>query len=344
MTACKIFLQHFCKFKVSPSNLVKYSANRSYHSTGGVYATGNSDDTLGGVIRRWSQRFEEEGVPEPVGSIEHIAAHVIGKKRIIDLVNSFDRRMTADEVQRLESLCECRLSRMPVQYIIGEWDFRDITLKLVPPIFIPRPETEFFIDFILKRLSESPDETLRVLEIGTGSGAISLALAHACDKVRCIAIDQNPHACDLARENCRNLKLEDRISIVNAALEAPGRITDVSGDCGIDFEEEKFDFIVSNPPYIPTKKIMELEPEIKVFEDIRALDGGPDGLKLIKPIMRYASTSLKPGGHLFLEVDSSHGEYIKFFTEKFTDLNLKFGHIYKDYCNNDRFIEITKLN
>ncbi|XP_063979652.1 MTRF1L release factor glutamine methyltransferase [Diachasmimorpha longicaudata] len=343
MTAYKIFLQNFCKFNVCHSNRIKYSATRSYHSTRRIFAAGTGDDTLKGVIRHWSQKFEDEGVPEPVSSIEHIVAHVIGKKRILDLMNSLDRKITEDELQRLESLCECRLSRMPVQYIIGEWDFRDITLKLVPPIFIPRPETEFFIDFILKRLSETTNDTSTVLEIGTGSGAISLALAHSCDKVRCVAIDQNPHACDLARENCRNLKLDDRISVVNATLEAPGRITSVSGDCGIHFEGEKFDFIVSNPPYIPTKKIMELEPEIKVFEDIRALDGGPDGLKLIKPIMRYASTSLKPGGHLFLEVDSSHGEYIKFFTEKFTDLSLKFCHIYKDYCNNDRFIEITKL-
>ncbi|XP_011297700.1 hemK methyltransferase family member 1 [Fopius arisanus] len=341
MTPCKILLQRLQKLHVSPSQFI-HLAKRNYHFTPRVFSVGNGDDTLRGIIRYWSQRFEDEGIPEPVGSIEHILAHVIGRKSILDLANYFDRKLTAEEAKKLELLCECRLSRMPVQYIIGEWDFRDITLKLVPPIFIPRPETEFFIDFILKRLSESSGSP-RVLEIGTGSGAISLALAHSCDKVHCIAIDQNPHACDLARENCRNLNLQDRISIVNATLEAPGRIQKIDNQCGVDFEEDKFDFIVSNPPYVPTKKIMNLEPEVKVFEDIRALDGGPDGLKLIKPIMRYASTALNPLGHLFLEIDTSHSEYIKFFTEKFTDLNLKFDHVYKDYCNNDRFIEITKL-
>lgn len=83
-------------------------------------------------------------------------------------------------------------------------------------------------------------------------------------QVRCIAIDQNPHACDLAKENSRNLNLDDRVIVVNAAMKAPGKINNTSEGSNIDFEVETFDFIVSNPPYIPTKKIMELEPEIKV--------------------------------------------------------------------------------
>lgn len=79
------------------------------------------------------------------------------------------------------------------------------------------------------------------------------------------------------------------------------------------------------------------------FEDIRALDGGPDGLKVIKPIMKYASKGLKPSGHLFIEVDPSHPEYIKFFTEKFKDLKLKYLYTHKDFCNNERFVELSKI-
>ncbi|XP_044019614.1 MTRF1L release factor glutamine methyltransferase-like isoform X1 [Aphidius gifuensis] len=301
------------------------------------------DDTLAGFIKHWGQRFEDEGIPEPISSIEHILAHVVGRTKIIDLVTIHDQRLTEEQIKKLDRLCECRLARMPVQYIIGEWDFRDITLKLVPPIFIPRPETEYLIDFILKRISENSWDTCRVLEIGCGSGAISLALAHSCKKIKCVAVDQNSDACNLAKENRKNLDLDDRVEIVNVTLEIDGTFKSSSDVSHINFDNEKFDLIVSNPPYIPTKKVMELEPEIKIFEDINALDGGPDGLKVIKPILKYASKALTPTGHVFLEVDPEHPEYIKFFTEKFKDFQLKYLHTYKDFCNNDRFVELSRV-
>lgn len=302
--------------------------------------------TIGDVIEQWSRRFENEGIPEPVESIEHIVAHVIGSSKIIDLVNARTERLTTPQREKLESLCECRLSRMPVQYIIGEWDFRDITLKLVPPVFIPRPETEILVDFVLKRLNTSQASEHEILEIGCGSGAISLSIAHTCKKVKCTAIDTNVHACDLTKLNRDKLGLQDRVTIAHATLKDDGTIETsgtLNGPNNIDLSSKSFDFVVSNPPYVPTKKIRTLAPEIKIYEDLRALDGGDDGLKIIKPLLKYAGRALKPGGHLLLEVDSAHPEYVIFFAKKYPEFKLKYEHTYKDFCNNDRFVEVLKL-
>ncbi|XP_043667114.1 MTRF1L release factor glutamine methyltransferase isoform X1 [Vespula pensylvanica] len=296
--------------------------------------------TISEIVEKWSHRFENEAVPEPVESIEHIVAHVVGLKKLLDVTNFRDKRLTEDQLNELESLCQCRLARMPVQYIIGEWDFRDITLKLVPPIFIPRPETEIIVDIILKKLSYLHGDDHEILEIGCGSGAISLALAHSSNKVKCIAVDTNPYACDLTKENCSKLGLQERVTIIQATLEEDGTLKSSES---MNFETKSFDFIVSNPPYVPTKNILKLEPEIKIYEDLRALDGGEDGLKIIRPLIQYSAKALKPGGHLFVEVDPAHPEYISFFVKKYDTLKLRYEHTYKDFCNNDRFVEISKM-
>ncbi|KAK0097384.1 hypothetical protein PV326_002132 [Microctonus aethiopoides] len=299
----------------------------------------------------WCHRFENEGVSEPVESIQHILSHVMGVDKYLELSNLQDKIISEEQAKKLNTLCLCRLSRMPVQYIIGEWTFRDIVIKLVPPIFIPRSETELLVDFVIKQIligNHVHKSAINILEIGCGSGAISLAILHSCrnkTSVECTAIDLNAHACKLTKDNANKLGISDNhITIINAAIEENGNIVMASGELKIDFSTKQFDIIVSNPPYIPTIMINNLPSEIKIFEDINALDGGTDGLKIIKSIIKYASTNLKPSGRLFLEVDSAHPKSIEFFISKFTDMGLQYKHTYKDYCNNDRFVEICKIN
>lgn len=308
--------------------------------------TAEAGPTVVQVIEQWSRRFENEGIPDPVESIEHILSHVTGRSKEAFLDTSRNERLTAAQTEKLELLCECRLSRMPVQYIIGEWDFRDITLKLVPPVFIPRPETEILVDLVLKRLNDaSPGRKQEILEVGCGSGAISLAIGHSCKQARCTAIDTSLHACELTKENRDKLDLRDRVAVAHASLTEDGTIGNsvpLNGHESVELGSRHFDFIVSNPPYVRTNQIPRLAAEIKIYEDIRALDGGDDGLKIIKPLLKYAATSLKPGGRLLLEVDPSHPEYISFFTKKYPMLKLRHEHTYKDFCNKDRFVEVLK--
>ncbi|KAK0167660.1 hypothetical protein PV327_005029 [Microctonus hyperodae] len=316
-----------------------------------IYSLCASATNVRDTIEYWCRRFKNEGVPEPVESIQHILSHVIGIDKYLELSNLQDKIISEEQTKKLNTLCLKRLSRMPVQYIIGEWAFRDIVIKLVPPIFIPRSETELLVDFVVKQIlfeNHAHNLPTNILEIGCGSGAISLAILYSCRNkasVECVAIDSNDHACKLTKDNANKLEISDNhITIVNASIEENGNIVMASGKSKIDFFSKQFDIIVSNPPYIPTTMFNKLPSEIKIFEDIKALDGGTDGLKIIKSIIKYASTNLKPSGHLFLEVDSSHPKSIEFFILKSKDMKLQYKHTYKDYYNNDRFVEICKIN
>ncbi|XP_077261392.1 MTRF1L release factor glutamine methyltransferase-like isoform X1 [Temnothorax americanus] len=319
------------------------------HPARRLFVSDARECTIGDVIDQWSRRFESEGVQEPMKSIEHIVAHVIGTKKMVDILNVRNDALTASQIEKLESLCESRLSspcRMPVQYIVGEWNFRDITVKLVPPILIPWPETEILVDVVVKRLSSLQADSGEIIEIGCGSGAISLAVAHACKGMKFTAIDKNLHACDLTTINRDNLNLTKQATVIHANLKPDASIEVLSSSNGadnVDLNSKLFDFVISNPPYVPTKQIPELQPDLRIYQDPRALDGGDDGLTVIKSVLKYAAKALKPGGRLFMEVHPTHPEHIQSFTNNYPDLKLYHEHSYKDSCNNDRIVEVVKV-
>ena len=147
---------------------------------------------------------------------------------------------------------------MPVQYIIGQWDFRDLRLKMTPPVFIPRPETEEIVELMLQQIDI--EEKMRILEIGCGSGAIALSLLKSLPKANCVAIDQSKLACELTMENAQTYNLHDRLKVFKHKIvskDLPEEI--ISG----------FDFIVSNPPYVPSKEMRQLAPEIKMLVKLK---------------------------------------------------------------------------
>ncbi|KAL0102836.1 hypothetical protein PUN28_018257 [Cardiocondyla obscurior] len=304
--------------------------------------------TIGNIIDQWGGRFESEGIPKPMDKIKHIVAHVTGTKKINDVLNIKSTSLDTNQIERLESLCKCVLSRMPLQYLLGEWPFHDITLKLVPPIFVPWQETEVFVSNVLKRLSQltSQADSYEMLEIGSGSGCITLAIAHGCKKLKCIAFDANPNACDLTVINRNKLNLRDRVKIINATLK-PDSTVEVSNNWNdtvdVNLNTKLFDFVVSNPPYVPRSIHPKLLPEIRLHNDFMAFDGGDDGLKVITPVIRYASKVLKTGGYLFMEVHNSHPELIESFTKKNPDLKLKFMDTYRDFCVDGYTIELMKV-
>ncbi|XP_061788219.1 MTRF1L release factor glutamine methyltransferase [Nerophis lumbriciformis] len=250
----------------------------------------------------WRRRFEVKSMTEPDLSSHYIIAHVLGAKTIQSVdPERLSAFLTQEETEQIWTLCKRRLSSMPVQYVIEEWDFRDLTLKMKPPVFIPRPETEVLVELVLKDLQRKNDGrrgSPTCLEVGCGSGAISLSLLKSLPQLTAIALDQSLDAVELTKENASRLGLQDRLKVYHVdVMENADTVLKLCRNVTA---------LVSNPPYLFTEDLSSLEPEIFRFEDHAALDGGKDGLKVIQKILTLAPHILADDGHVYLEVEPRH--------------------------------------
>uniref|UniRef100_A0A8C6VQW1 peptide chain release factor N(5)-glutamine methyltransferase n=1 Tax=Naja naja TaxID=35670 RepID=A0A8C6VQW1_NAJNA len=270
--------------------------------------------------------FEANNIPEAQTSSEYIVSHVLGAKTFQNLNgSSISAPLSAKQQKEIQQLCAKRLQRMPVQYVLGEWDFQDLTLKMKPPVFIPRPETEELVSLILdeerrKRLASACSKDFPethgpvILEVGCGSGAIGLSLLKKLPNVSDISLDRFFFAFHSIVSNSRRLHLQERIHIFHHD------ITSCPWVClqpwGL------VDTIISNPPYIFHEDMSDLAAEILCFEDLGALDGGIDGMSIIKEILAMASYILKDCGSVYLEVDPRHPKMVTNWLSSHPDLFL----------------------
>ncbi|KAM4612589.1 MTRF1L release factor glutamine methyltransferase isoform 2-T2 [Polymixia lowei] len=288
----------------------------------------------------WKRHFEESGVTEPDHSSQYIIAHLLGAKTIESLnQEKLTEFLSHDKAQQLWDLCTRRLSRMPVQYVIGEWDFRDLTLKMRPPVFIPRPETEELVELVLADLQLRQETGVRAeaqhicLEVGCGSGAISLSLLKSLPRLRAIALDQSQDAVDLTRENALSLGLQDRLQIHHIDV--------IKGADTVVSLYDSISTLVSNPPYLFLEDMTSLEPEILRFEDHAALDGGKDGLTVIRQILTLAPKLLSNHGRVYLEVDPRHPPVIQQWVEEHVE-ELLYVETRHDITDRPRFCILQK--
>lgn len=286
------------------------------------------------VTRAWIKRLKEANVPEAEHSVKIITEHIVGKERLLafDLKQSH-QGLTKEEARKLNQSCQQRLQRVPVQYIIGEWDFRYLTLAMKQPVFIPRPETEELIDLIARHhsLADNKDKEFLFLEVGCGSGAICLSILSEFPQTKCVAIDKSEEAISLTKHNAGRCNVCDRISLYHADVES---VLSIIG-------ARKFDAVISNPPYIPAPDMALLQPEVSRYEDMGALHGGLDGLHVVKRILRVSPGLLKPDGSVWLEVDISHPEQINQWISS-RDLGLKYSATFNDFTQRPRFCHITR--
>ncbi|WP_263382675.1 peptide chain release factor N(5)-glutamine methyltransferase [Granulicella arctica] len=192
-----------------------------------------------------------------------------------------------EEDVRYQASVARRLALEPIQYIIGVQEFYGLALKVTPAVLIPRPETEHLIEAVLERSSK--DEPLRILDVGTGSGAIAIALATHLPKAQVTALDLSPGALAVAEENVRAHGLAGRIRFIGSDLLAA-----VAG--------EIFDVIVSNPPYIPAADRSSLHPQVREYEPDMALFAGAAGMDIYRRLVPQAFDALRPGGLLAMEI------------------------------------------
>lgn len=239
-------------------------------------------------IREGARRIEEIGAGNPQLEAEYLMAAALGIQRI--RLWLIDQAPDAEAIARFDALLARRLAREPLQYVLGTAEFAGLTLAVGPGVFIPRSETEVLVERVVERLRGGGRAGARILDLGTGSGAILLALLARLPDAHGIGVDLSAESLSCARGNAGRLGLFARAAFVRGDL------------CDGIRSAEEWDAIVSNPPYVMTAEAAELAPEIRDHEPALALFAGDDGLDAIRRIVPAAGARVAPGGLLAIEI------------------------------------------
>jgi release factor glutamine methyltransferase len=247
------------------------------------------------MIRWTAEYLGGRNVHNPRLNAELLLAGVLACKRL-DLYLQFDRPLSPEELAEFKDRLRRRARREPLQYIDGTAAFRDLVLRVDPRVLIPRPETERLVQEVLDWTRGR--DNLTAVDVGTGSGAIALALATEGPFARVVAIDAQADALQAARENH-----------AFAAADAP--VEFLHGDLLEPVRGQAFDVVVSNPPYVGDEEAASLDPEVRDWEPGTALFAGVGGLDVIRRLVPQAAESLKPGGLLAMEIGVAQGAAVR---------------------------------
>ena len=269
------------------------------------------------AIKVGSNFLRKKKIPSYILDSEILMSKTLNKPREQILIN-LDKKLSDKKISLFKRYLNRRSKNEPIAYILGKKEFWSETYKVTKDTLIPRPETEILVDELLKVYR---DKKISILDIGTGSGCIILSLLNNLKKSKGTGIDISKKAILIARKNAIAHKISNRVKFYNKSLES--------------LFHKKFDLIVSNPPYIDRKDIKNLCDDIKRYEPRVALDGGNDGLDLIKKVIYKSKYILKIKGMLALEIGN---EQIKKVSKILIDNNFKIKHVIKDYKDNVRCV------
>jgi release factor glutamine methyltransferase len=331
---------------------------------------GQDKVTVFNILQATISLLEAYEAPEPMESTCHLLAFTLknefkwednGFSILFDLLEGKSRGqylkdviLTSDELNAFSNMIARRIDKEPLQYIIGQWDFHNILLKIRSPCLCPRPETEELVEYALSDIrrmirdlrSQNNPRKVRVLDVGCGTGAIGIAILNMFPQdVSVVAIDVAQVAVDLSRENA------------NFVLGSPQESCDykVVLRSTRDFEPkemdfDEFDIVVSNPPYIPSRDMSTLSEDVLDFEDYNALCGGDDGLDVVRDILRQLpqwcqnqNANEKPfHSTCWMELDSSHPSIMSLLVENYPGVS--FVQSLKDMSGLDRFVQVEVLS
>ncbi|CAD76187.1 MAG TPA: protein-(glutamine-N5) methyltransferase, release factor-specific [Rhodopirellula baltica] len=291
-----------------------------------------SNDTPWTVMRllEWTTDFfRKKGSESPRLDAEILLAHARGCQRI-ELYTSFDKVPEEEQRVAFRELVRRRGEGAPVAQLVGYREFYSISIRVDENVLVPRPETEHLvieaIDQIKGRLSDRPSPT--VLDIGTGSGAIAVAIAKSLPKTQVTAVDISLTALDIAKWNVENLKLSDRVTLLQSDLFD-----------GLE-PDQTFDVICSNPPYISQSEYDELPTTVREFEPRGALLSGPDGTEIIARLLNDSVQRLNDGGQLIIELSPMIAGVSKTLAEQ--NGGYKEIHLIKDLAGHERILSMQK--
>jgi release factor glutamine methyltransferase len=256
-----------------------------------------SGQTRSEALAALMRRFERAGIESPERDAEILLLRALHVSRA-ELWSEPTALLNPTEAAELAALAERRTDRVPLQLLLGTTPFCSATLDLEPGVFIPRPETEALVEAVLR--GSHPARGM-LLDLGTGTGAIAIALLHALPEWTGVAVDRSPAALALAARNAARNGVAGRLHLIEADFRDP----DAAEAIG---QEGQFDLVVSNPPYIRSGDIPGLMPEVRDHDPIAALDGGPDGLDPLRDLARGIPLWLGPGGVAAVEIGADQAD------------------------------------
>lgn len=270
--------------------------------------------TIREAIRETAARFERAGVPDAQYDAATMLAHILCENQL-EMRLDAGRQVPAQALEIYERMAARRERREPMQYILGDTEFMGLTFRVAPGVLIPRQDTEILCE---EAVRFAKGRRARVLDIGTGSGALAVSIARLCPDAQVTAVDVSNQALAIARDNA-------------ARLDA--RVRFLESDCFLALGDERFELIVSNPPYIDSGEMAGLMQEVR-FEPELALFGGEDGLDFYRRIAREAAAHLTPGGMLMFEIGWKQREAV----EALMRAHIGRPYALKDYGGNWRVV------
>jgi len=282
------------------------------------------------VLRESGKYLKDRGIGEPHLNAERLLCHVLGLRRE-ELTLQCDRFVSPGHRSRIRTLLRRRASRHPLQYLTGDTEFYGLPVRVNRRVLIPRPETEVLVEKAVEEIHGLFATPVRILDIGTGSGNIAVALVKNVPESACTALDVDESILDVARGNALLNGVDDRIRMVRGNF-----LRDVF------FKKicAPFDVVVSNPPYVTTEEYESLAPEIRDHEPRKALDAGPDGLVFFRRLAEILPVLLKRNGIALFETGETQAKDVGALFRKagFEDIR-----VIQDYNHKDRVVLIRDL-
>jgi len=278
---------------------------------------------LTSLVAKAEKTLREAGVPSPRVDAELIIAHVLKKSRT-GLYLEARLELGEEQLDQIQRLIAQRVRRIPLQLLLGTCEFMGIEFQVRPGVFIPRPETEVVVEAATEALKDLGCTSPRMVDVGTGCGVIAIGLAKRLEACSIVATDISPVAVEIARQNAILNRVDSLVAfVVGDALEF------VKPDC------RQFDIVVSNPPYVRSSEIGDLEPEVKDHDPRAAIDGGPDGLRFFERIAPQAASLIRRDGLIVLEIGADQASEVGSILRRsgFGEIEIR-----KDLAGRDRVI------
>lgn len=285
--------------------------------------------TVEQLLKKGIEILQEGDLSNPFLDAQLLLCYALNVDKIY-IYTQKDRQVNEENVDNFLRLVDKRKSGYPLQYIIRKQEFMGLDFFVKEGVLVPRPDTEILVETVINIVEKGQfkdKDELKIVDIGAGSGAITLSLAHYIKNAFVYSVDISEEALKVAKKNCDNMNLQDRVKFLQGDLLNPLKEYNLL---------KNIDIIVSNPPYIPSKDIEDLQTEVSKYEPRLALDGGEDGLKYYRRIIEQSTDYLVDGGLLAFEIGYDQGKEVSELLRQ--NKNFEDIRVIKDLAGHDRVV------